>query len=348
MARQSEGPWFRAIKGTWFATFNERKVSLRVRGKENKAEVVKAWHRLMADGLPEPPKTEPPIEAPKPKNEPTVKELLEAFLDARKPLVKADTLTGYRNILKRSTLAFGDRKAASMKPLDILRWLNTVPVSQSTRSDVARVLMTAFKWAEAEGIIPLNPLKNLKRPHGESRGTKAVVSANDHKKLLKAANPSPRLLLTLLHETGARPAELSRLTAEDADLTNGVAVLAQHKTASKTGKPRLIILTPKAVGILRKQAAVNPKGPLLRNSKGMPWTKDGIGRAIRLARKRAKVEAIAYGYRHTFATDALAKGVPDATVAALLGHSSTTMLHKHYSHLTARADVLRKAASMVR
>ena len=54
------------------------------------------------------------------------------------------------------------------------------------------------------------------------------------------------------------------------------------------------------------------------------------------------------GYWHSFAIDVLANGVPDATVAALLGHSSTAMLHKHYSHLTARADVLRKAASMVR
>ena len=58
--------------------------------------------------------------------------------------------------------------------------------------------------------------------------------------------------------------------------------------------------------------------------------------------------AIAYGMRHSFATDALTNGVPDATVAALLGHTNTGMLHKHYSHLTAQAGVLRNAASMVR
>lgn len=60
------------------------------------------------------------------------------------------------------------------------------------------------------------------------------------------------------------------------------------------------------------------------------------------------MDAIDYGYRHTFATDALVSGVPDATVVTLLGHTSTTMLFKQYSHLTSRADVLRRTAATVR
>jgi len=58
--------------------------------------------------------------------------------------------------------------------------------------------------------------------------------------------------------------------------------------------------------------------------------------------------AIAYGMRHSYATEALASGIPDTTVAALLGHTGTAILHKHYSHLTSRADVLRQAAAKVR
>jgi integrase len=57
---------------------------------------------------------------------------------------------------------------------------------------------------------------------------------------------------------------------------------------------------------------------------------------------------IPYGYRHGLATDALANGVPDAQVAELLGHSGTAMLHKHYSHLTARTQVLQAALGRVR
>jgi integrase len=62
------------------------------------------------------------------------------------------------------------------------------------------------------------------------------------------------------------------------------------------------------------------------------------------ARRRAALpKAIAYGLRHSFATDALERGVPDAHVAELLGHSGTAMLHKHYSHLGAKAQALREA-----
>ena len=57
---------------------------------------------------------------------------------------------------------------------------------------------------------------------------------------------------------------------------------------------------------------------------------------------------VAYGYRHTFATDALVDGVPDAQVAALLGHASTAMLHRHYRHLTSQAQTLKDALGRVR
>lgn len=48
-----------------------------------------------------------------------------------------------------------------------------------------------------------------------------------------------------------------------------------------------------------------------------------------------------------FATRALAAGESDAVVAALLGHSSTAMIHKHYSHLDGQARVLKDAAERV-
>jgi integrase len=88
---------------------------------------------------------------------------------------------------------------------------------------------------------------------------------------------------------------------------------------------------------------------LLRNSKGEAWTENAIGLAMPRTRERAGIpHAIAYGYRHAFATDALANGVPDAQVAELLGHSGTVMLHRHYAHLTARAKALSSALAQIR
>ncbi len=54
------------------------------------------------------------------------------------------------------------------------------------------------------------------------------------------------------------------------------------------------------------------------------------------------------GRQQARATDAIAAGVSDAVVAELLWHSSTAMLHKHYSHLATRSKLLADAAKQVR
>jgi integrase len=70
---------------------------------------------------------------------------------------------------------------------------------------------------------------------------------------------------------------------------------------------------------------------------------------MRRTRERCGLpHAVAYGLRRSFATDALANGVPDAQVAELLGHSGTAMLHRHYAHLGAKAKALREALDRVR
>ena len=48
--------------------------------------------------------------------------------------------------------------------------------------------------------------------------------------------------------------------------------------------------------------------------------------------------------RHSFATDALVSGVGIAQVAELLGHTSTVMVMRHYSHIAGNVAHMREAA----
>lgn len=59
-------------------------------------------------------------------------------------------------------------------------------------------------------------------------------------------------------------------------------------------------------------------------------------------------DATLFGLRHGFATAVLVNGLPDAWVAALLGHSNTPTLHRHYSYLTAQAKVMWEVVGGVR
>jgi integrase len=114
-----------------------------------------------------------------------------------------------------------------------------------------------------------------------------------------------------------------------------------HKTADKTGRPLVIPLTDKAYEVCLRLAEKYPEGALFRTRTGRPWTSDLLGNRLWRLAEKSGVKVLAYGYRHTRATELLEKGVPDAEVAAILGHTSTVMLYQHYGHLTARVDLLR-------
>jgi integrase len=350
MARHVEGPWFRSSKNTWYATVGGKPVSLGVRGESGRQEAVKTWHRLMA-GEPKPKSENRAESEPKPTAEPTtvtVRGAADAFLTDAGGRLKPNTMVWYRRAVDGLAEAFGPETLASLTHKRLEVWLAGQRWGDTAKAHALGVLSVFFRWAEREGYCSGNPVARIRKPQAHSRGAESVIPDDAHRRLMAEAPAHFRPLLTLLRETGARPSELARLTAADVDFANSIARLEAHKTAGKTGRPRLVFLSPKAVAVLRTLAKAHPTGPLLRTRLGTAWGKDAIVLAFRRIGKRAGVKATAYGYRHTFATHALAAGVPDAQVAALLGHSGTAMLHRHYSHLTSQAAVLREALAKVR
>ena len=150
-----------------------------------------------------------------------------------------------------------------------------------------------------------------------------------------------------MQETGCRPSEVARVTAADVNLDAGVWVLKKHKTAGKTGRPRVVYLTPGMVDLTRELVARFPDGPLFRGPRGgRPFTRNGI--RCRFRRLRAKLPhmagVVSYSYRHTWATEALVNGVGIAQVAELMGHASTEMVSTTYGHLADKLGHLRDAA----
>src|SRR5262249_54482293 len=117
------------------------------------------------------------------------------------------------------------------------------------------------------------------------------------------------------------------------------------KTTRRTGRSRVIYLTARMIDMCRGLIDRHPEGPIFRNRNGQPWTRNSM--ACRFKRMRDNLgfgeEATAYAVRHGFATTALERGVPIATVAELLGHTSTAMVSAHYSHLHERREHLRLA-----
>jgi len=330
-------PWFRTSANAWYATLNGRKVSLGVSGKQNKKAARAAWHKLIANGK----------EAkPEPKTEVSVAQVIDAFLADAKVKVKPVTWEVYERFCRFFKLDNGKRNAESLTPTLLEAWARKPEWSSSTRHDAIGIVETAFRCAERSGILSRNPLTGIRKPPKTSRGAKALISADEHNRLVADADPMFAAFLKLLWLTGARPSEIAGLRMEDVDFVQGVAILNEHKCAH-LGKSRVLFLSAHALAVIRGLGVES--GLLFVGEDGQQMTAQAIGKRLRRLYIKAGVRnCTPYGYRHLWASDALARGVPDAHVSALLGHASTAMLHRNYSHLTARAQTLREALAQVR
>jgi len=333
-------PWYRASQDRWYVTLHGKKVSLGVTGQGNKKAALSAWHRLSL----EPPPAPKPVIVPAPL---TVAKMVDDYLAEATGRVKPSTLAVLKGRLASFKKAFGkaDPNAITVKQVETFMAGKTW--KPSSKNGFVAALKACWKWAAASVVIPTNPLAKLVKPAGESRGAKALITLAAHRRLTAKASKPLKALLTLLWETGARPSELASLKIGDVDYGQRLAVITDHKTAHH-GKPRILFLTDTALAVLREGSEGREAGYILRTVQGNRWAKNAICTAVRKLALKVEVSATAYGYRHTFATDALSKGVPDTHVAALLGHSGTAMLHRHYSHLTANSRAMREAAARIR
>ena len=120
----------------------------------------------------------------------------------------------------------------------------------------------------------------------------------------------------------------------------------------KTVERRVVPLSDTAFEICQRQALKHPTGPLVRNTHGTGWTAYAMkewfkrldGRRYKEAStKRVDFRVSAYVVRHTWATEALERGVDPITVATIMGHKDLTQLMKTYQHIEKKRDHLRRA-----
>lgn len=166
----------------------------------------------------------------------------------------------------------------------------------------------------------MNPIQGVKKP---AKGRQDRIVTREEREAILAAikDQAFREFVLAMQKTGCRPSEVARVTAADVNLDAGLWVLKEHKTARKTRRPRVVYLTPMMIDMSRRLAAVNPDGPTFRSPRGnRPFSRNNIRCRFRRLREKLPQLAgvVAYSYRHTFATEALANGVGIAQVYSLI------------------------------
>ncbi len=252
----------------------------------------------------------------------------------------AKSIYGYSSCLRRFSALFGNGAPSTIDPKDVAKAARAEGWSDSHRHNYLWCVQHFMRWAgETKWTVS--------RPARESRGADTVLSEEVFGKILRETTGDFHQLMRLLWQVGSRPMESGGLRADMIDWASGTITLKQHKTKRKVAK-RIIYLTSEALTILKEQSdKYSGEGSLFRGMRGKAISQHAV--MTRMIRLSAKIghHVTAGMFRHTFATRALQQGTPDTHVAALLGHTSTRMISKHYGHIHADARLLREVAEKI-
>jgi site-specific recombinase XerD len=359
MGRRAQA-WFREFDGYWYGVVVKgtppRKLLKASNTKANQRKAEDIFTRLRKTTNPDASLDDAPSAV-----------LVEAFLlhaeQACKPttfrtyLDNLNCFTGHcgRVLCRELSFQHADgfiKKQAAKKKRKIKR---TISVNGQERTHIVTVgpwgpnmqagfikcLKACFNWGVKTGKLSRHPFGQLRATFRRSK--RSVVPEATVRKLFEKADPPLKDLLTALRETGCRPSEIARVTA--ADVHGPTWVLDVHKT-EETGQPRVVWLNQAMQGLTKRLIEENPTGPLFRNSRGKPWTKNAIVIRFRKLREELGLPASVIAYatgRHSYITTALTNGVPTEVVAHLTG-TSERVIKRHYAHLDSEADFMLNSA----
>lgn len=200
--------------------------------------------------------------------------------------------------------------------------------------NVRRAAKTCFKWAEEQQYIEQSPLRFLKIPQAPARGDEAYLSPEQVNKLLASMQGDLLDLAVVMRETGCRPQEVRRVEARHFDREGRCWVFPREESKGKR-EQRIVHLSDRAFAICQRLALKRPEGSLFRRG-NRPWT------ARALCRRFKRFGVTSYQLRHTFATEAILRGVDLQTIAVLMGHTDLKMLSRIYQHIRRRADFIKE------
>ncbi len=234
---------------------------------------------------------------------------------------------------------FGRLRLDRIAPADVDAWFERCSATAPGNANKALALLRqVMNHAVAGGLVAANPARRT-RTNPRPRLTR-FLSADEIVRLHQALDEcvagrpawegQAEIIRLLLH-TGCRRGEIKDLKWSEVD---GDALrLADGKTG-----PRTVHLSAEARAVVDRQR--RGSGPFVFPSPGDPGRPHGKDLALwPRVRDRAGLEGVRlHDLRHTYASQAVMKGVPLPVVARLLGHSHVRMTMR-YAHVGDREVV---------
>jgi integrase len=254
-------------------------------------------------------------------------------------------------VLASSGATFGEQPVAAITLEDIETFREarkTAGLSAVSVNHDLKLLRSMFNWGVRKGYLERTPFKvggvatvTLDREIPRHR---RFESADDETRLLDAAGPHLRAVITAVLDTACRPGEILGLQWGAVSLERREFVIQAER--EKTRRSRLVPISRRLMAILELRRD-DPAG------RPFPATAyvfgDAIGGQVKSVREEWIAASIAAGLvgfqlrdlRHESACRFEEAGTPVSDVSKLLGHSSLTTTSRYLMNMQRRA--LRRA-----
>ena len=271
MARRPK-PWYRRSRAVWFVTIGGVQHNL----GPDKKEAYERFHQLMRQ--PQRRKV----------SSRSLAALFDEFLDWVGRNRSPESYESYRYRLQRFIEHYPDLRSDQLRPYHVEKWAGSYDIAQTTRRNYMRAVKRCMRWAKGQGYIEVNPIDDLEIPAAEHR--ELVIRPKEFERLLTfVRNDDFRDLLIVSWETGCRPQESLRVTADHVDLEHKRWVF-QRSEAKMKRQSRIVYLSDEAMAITRRLTLKNPSGPLFRNTNGKPWTPRSVNCAFIALQRRMGID----------------------------------------------------------
>jgi integrase len=201
-------------------------------------------------------------------------------------------------------------------------------------------------------LIARNPFAKM-RSRGRPQRRRPMTD-DEFQTLLRGSDPTFRRFLIFLKFTGCRPGEAAIMHWLDVRFEEGTVVLQEHKTARKTGRPRIIPLVPTMIKLLlymrSHQQAVNHAcgDHVFTNGRGNAFSRGWLSLKMQRLRRRLGLAAgvTLYGLRHRYGLMGIKNSVNLKLLSLCMGHVRTQMT-EHYIAEAGLTDQVQQAARQV-
>lgn len=190
----------------------------------------------------------------------------------------------------------------------LLAWRDTYADRPRTADYGAQVLARVLSWSVKRGHIESNAMEGAETLYRSNRADQ-VWTAADLDTLALHASPEVMRAVRLACVTGLRRADLIALTWER------IGRDAIKLATGKTGKTVEIPLLAETKALLGPRKT----GPVLLNSRGKPWSADGLESLIWRAKQKCGITLHLHDARGTFATRLRMAGLKASEIAGIMG-----------------------------